>query len=370
MAGIPFLIFYVLYPGKFSRQKIQERWVKQKDLIHEVLHSLKSMIIFIAAAWIAHNNDLGGYSRIYTDVNDYPIWWLPASILLIMLIYDTYFYWLHRAMHHKAFFRWTHLVHHKSTNPTPLATYSFNVIEAIMEAAMGFLIFILMPVHLLALLFTVTLTFAFNVYAHLGYEVMPRWFRRSFLFEILVTSVHHNLHHHKFKGNYGLYFRFWDRIMHTEHPDYVKTYDRIQEKRFGASKVNEMKRAHFPLLLLMIPLVGTSFQENSALEGVWRDDVGGGIVSIYKDGDYYQGKLIGAIDPKKDAKVKRMNFHVLENFKMENEKEFCCGKLAHPNFSFKVDGKLRLKDDSTLVINGQVGFFMQTRVWKKIGSNE
>jgi sterol desaturase/sphingolipid hydroxylase (fatty acid hydroxylase superfamily) len=40
------------------------------------------------------------------------------------------------------------------------------------------------------------------------------------------------MHHSKFKGNYGLYFRIWDRLMGTEHPDYVSEYDRIQDQRF------------------------------------------------------------------------------------------------------------------------------------------
>ena len=48
------------------------------------------------------------------------------------------------------------------------------------------------------------------------------------------TSVYHNLHHSKFKGNYSLYFRWWDKLMKTENPDYVKEYDRIQEQRFGS----------------------------------------------------------------------------------------------------------------------------------------
>jgi len=82
------------------------------------------------------------------------------------------------------------------------------------------------------LLFTIT-GFIINVYGHLGYEVAPKWFRYSWLFEILNTSVHHNLHHSKFKGNYGLYFRIWDRLMGTEHPDYVKEYDKLQKQRFG-----------------------------------------------------------------------------------------------------------------------------------------
>ncbi|NBW42885.1 MAG: hypothetical protein EBR29_03555, partial [Sphingobacteriia bacterium] len=29
------------------------------------------------------------------------------------------------------------------------------------------------------------------------------------------TSRHHNLHHARFQGNYGLYFLIWDRWMGT-----------------------------------------------------------------------------------------------------------------------------------------------------------
>jgi len=88
--------------------------------------------------------------------------------------------------------------------------------------------------HRFAIEMFVLSSFIINVYEHLGYEVAPKWFRNSILFEVLNTSVHHNLHHHKFKGNYGLYFRVWDRLLKTEHPDYVKEYDRIQQNRFGA----------------------------------------------------------------------------------------------------------------------------------------
>ena len=87
-------------------------------------------------------------------------------------------------------------------------------------------------------------SFSIIVYGHLGYEVASKWLRFSFLFEILNTSVHHNLHHEKFKGNYGLYFRVWDRIMKTEHPDYVQRYDAIQKRRFGYKDTSLTKKSN------------------------------------------------------------------------------------------------------------------------------
>ncbi|RZK51397.1 MAG: fatty acid hydroxylase family protein, partial [Pedobacter sp.] len=90
-----------------------------------------------------------------------------------------------------------------------------------------------LPMHKLAIILFVLVGFIINVYGHLGYETAPKWLRKSFLFEIINTSVHHNLHHSKFNGNYGLYFRLWDRLCKTENPDYVQEYDRIQANRFG-----------------------------------------------------------------------------------------------------------------------------------------
>jgi sterol desaturase/sphingolipid hydroxylase (fatty acid hydroxylase superfamily) len=88
-----------------------------------------------------------------------------------------------------------------------------------------------MPMHPTGIFMFVILAFIINVYGHLGYEIAPLWFRKTFLFEVFNTSVYHNLHHSKFKGNYGLYFRIWDRLMGTEHPDYVNNYDSVQKNR-------------------------------------------------------------------------------------------------------------------------------------------
>ena len=30
-----------------------------------------------------------------------------------------------------------------------------------------------------------------------------------------------------FNHNFGFYFTYWDKLMGTEHPDYVATYDRV-----------------------------------------------------------------------------------------------------------------------------------------------
>lgn len=231
-AGAAFLIVYKLFSNQFSNNKIQTRLAKNNDFLREIKHSIFSTLIFGVIGFGFIYSSFGSYSQIYTTISDFPLWWLPVSVFLILTIQDTYFYWMHKAIHSPKLFKRIHRIHHQSTNPSPWAAYSFHFVEAILEAIIIPITIFIIPAHPLAILAVTFISFWFSVYGHLGFEIMPKWFRNSFLFEIMSTSVYHNLHHEKFKGNYGLYFRFWDRIMNTENPNYVTEFDRIQANRF------------------------------------------------------------------------------------------------------------------------------------------
>ncbi|MBC9909512.1 sterol desaturase family protein [Chitinophaga varians] len=237
VAGIPFMMFYWIFPARLKRQKIQRKEASRKDFFREIGHSMQTTLVFSVISVILLFTPVRQFTQLYQHMNDYPLWYIGVSLVLSLVVHDTYFYWMHRLLHHPKLFRATHLLHHKSSNPSPWTSYSFHLLEAIVEGGVLVVIVCIMPMHpLTLLLFTIT-GFMINVYGHLGYEIMPRWFRHSWLFELSNTSVHHNLHHSRFKGNYGLYFRIWDRVMGTEHPDYVKEYDRIQAQRFAQQPV-------------------------------------------------------------------------------------------------------------------------------------
>ncbi|WP_342648309.1 sterol desaturase family protein [Mucilaginibacter sp. CSA2-8R] len=237
LAGIPFLLFYKLFNTWFNKNKIQNRRANVKDFVREIGHSLQTTLVFAIIGYLALHSPIKNYTRLYTNINEFPGWWIWVSLIISLIIHDTYFYWMHRLLHHKKLFKLAHLVHHQSTNPSPWASYSFHFLEAWTEGAVLFVIIFLIPVHPLTVILFTIIGFIINVYGHLGYEIAPKQLRNSVLFEVLNTSVHHNVHHSKFKGNYGLYFRVWDRLMGTEHPDYVKEYDRIQQQRFGKPSV-------------------------------------------------------------------------------------------------------------------------------------
>ena len=237
-AGLPFLIFYRLFTEHLLHHKIQSKWAQSKDFRREIGHSVQTSFVIGTVVALVFFTPLKEYTSVYLVKESYSLWWIPISIVLALIVHDSCFYWMHRLMHHPKLYRMIHLTHHKSVNPSPWTSYSFHFFEAITEALIAPIIMLLIPMHPIALIMFGMSSLFINVYGHLGFEISPRWFRKSIFFEFVNTSVHHNLHHEKFHGNYGLYFRIWDRIMGTEHPDYVKEYDRIQEQRFSRANLN------------------------------------------------------------------------------------------------------------------------------------
>ncbi|WP_343561534.1 sterol desaturase family protein [Sphingobacterium sp.] len=230
LAGIPFVLFYILLPVKFGKYKIQQKLASQKDFRREIGYSMQSILVFTVIAVAIQVSPLKQYTLIYNDIAQYPVWFIAFGLIMSLIIHDTYFYWMHRLLHNKTIFKFTHLVHHKSTNPSPWTSYSFHFFEAVIEGLVLIPIVFMLPIHPITIFLFTILAFLINVYGHLGYEIAPKWFRHTWLFEVINTSVHHNMHHSKFKGNYGLYFRIWDRLMGTENPDYVKEYDKVKNQ--------------------------------------------------------------------------------------------------------------------------------------------
>jgi lathosterol oxidase len=65
----------------------------------------------------------------------------------------------------------------------------------------------------LVLLLLMTVTAVLN---HSGWEVLPGKVVDGPIGGQLISATHHSLHHIRFNANYGLYFRFWDRLMGTD----------------------------------------------------------------------------------------------------------------------------------------------------------
>jgi len=230
IAGIAFLIFYIIKPKRFSRLHIQKAFPKNKDYWREIGYSFLSFFFFAGYVILLFKTPVRQYTRIYDHVSQVGWPYFFISIFLCLVIHDTYFYWTHRLMHHPKLFKAFHVLHHKSTNPSPWAAFSFQPTESIVEGGIAIAIVFLIPIQRYAFLSFFIFSTAYNVYGHLGYEIYPKWLIRSRVGKYLNTSIAHNMHHKYFNGNYSFYTRIWDMLMGTMHPDYDKTVDKVLTK--------------------------------------------------------------------------------------------------------------------------------------------
>jgi lathosterol oxidase len=231
IAGGFFLLFYIIKPKRYLGRKIQKNYPKGKDYLREVSYSMVAFIFFALFVIIIFYTPVKKYTLIYGYINDYGWVYFVASIFIAILIHDAYFYWTHRLMHHPKLFKIFHLVHHKSTNPSPWAAFAFHPLESIVEAGILPVLVFVMPSQQYAVLIFFLISTVINVYGRLGYEIYPAWLVKSKVGKWLNTSVSHNMHHKYFNGNYSFYTRFWDVLMGTMHPDYDKSLDVVLDQK-------------------------------------------------------------------------------------------------------------------------------------------
>ena len=231
VAGIFFLLYYVIFRQRWIFKKIQSKFPTRKDYLREIKFSLISMSIFVLVAWVMLRSSVSQFTLRYDLIEAYGWDYWLLSIILMIFIHDTYFYWTHRVMHHPKIYRQIHAIHHKSRNPSPWAAFAFHPIEGVITAGVIVPISLLIPFHSSALMVFLLFMMIYNAYGHLGYELYPKNFNKTIIGKWINTSVSHNQHHQKFNGNYGLYFLFWDRWMGTLRNDYDADFNEINLKK-------------------------------------------------------------------------------------------------------------------------------------------
>jgi Delta7-sterol 5-desaturase len=225
IAGLFHGVFHLWCPGKWQERKVMDRDYKTSQFKKEVFWSSITALIFAISGAVTVLIWQKGYTKIYFDLHTYPLWWLPVSLAISMVLHETYYYWLHRWMHHPAVFRIVHKVHHDSHITSPWTAFSFHPIEGIFQAIYLPVVLMVLPMHLYVLIVQLTLMTFSSVINHLNIEVYPKKFHKHILGRWLIGATHHSLHHKQFRYNYGLYFTFWDKWKRTESPLYEHLFE-------------------------------------------------------------------------------------------------------------------------------------------------
>lgn len=176
IAGIAFFIFYIWRKKQLSHLKIQKKLPEPKQVINEIIFSILTLLIYSGSLLIMLFWFKKGVTKIYLDINDYGFYYLISSVILMIFLHDTYFYWTHKLMHKSKWLYKFHKTHHQSVNPTPWAAFSFHPVEAIISLGIIPLIIFTIPTHPFALIIFITFMTLYNVLAHLGYEIFSQKF--------------------------------------------------------------------------------------------------------------------------------------------------------------------------------------------------
>jgi sterol desaturase/sphingolipid hydroxylase (fatty acid hydroxylase superfamily) len=223
-------LVWLLRRTSWNSRKIQKREATSSDIRREIAASVRTVLVYVVVSmfviWGARH---GVFHAIEAS---FGLWGNLGLLAAILLAHDTYFYWAHRAMHHPKLFKTFHRFHHRTVTPTAWAAYSFAIPEAFVMA-------IFMPIWLFFVPTPGIVIFAFlivmilrNCMGHAGLELHARGWASHPVLKWISTTTHHDLHHAgSFNHNFGFYFTWWDKLMGTEHPDYVAVYDRVTARK-------------------------------------------------------------------------------------------------------------------------------------------
>ena len=137
----------------------------------------------------------GFISKISFGVNPF----LFLSIFFLIILFESiHFYFVHRLLHFKFFYKLFHHIHHRNINPGPWSGISMHPFEHLFYFSTVLIHFII-PSHPIHILFHFMIVTIGAVVGHCGFD--------GFLInkknKIALGHFHHQLHHRYFECNYG-----------------------------------------------------------------------------------------------------------------------------------------------------------------------
>lgn len=214
-----------------QQRKIQpEKSVEKDQILREMRHSIVGAIPISIILTLVITMGALELNAIYFDLATFGWPWFFGQVLVLMVLTDIWFYFVHRIMHSKKVFKLTHKRHHLSTDPSPFASNSVHPIEAFLDIGFLVLASFIIPLHPIAIFIVISLSAIWSAYGHLGYEIAPRFITKTWWGKYINYSTVHNQHHATFKYNFGYYTTVWDRLFGTLHPD----ADRLVQEKSSA----------------------------------------------------------------------------------------------------------------------------------------
>lgn len=196
-------------------RKIQpQRQTPPAQIRRDRRQSVRSLAVIAAMLGIGHWT----YASLGWGWRPWPgIGGTAASLILSLVLFDAWFYWLHRLLHTRPFYRRVHRWHHQTVVPVVWSNNSDLAIDNLFLQSYWLFAHLLIPVAPAALLAHKLYDQITGIVGHSGHEHGGHlcWPPSP-----MVGVTHHDQHHQYFRCNYATHFTWWDRLMGTLHPDH------------------------------------------------------------------------------------------------------------------------------------------------------
>ena len=161
------------------------------------------------------------------------ILWFLVLFPLLVLWQSMHFYFVHRLLHFKFFYRW-HAPHHRNINIGPWSGFSMHPVEHIFYFS-NIIIHLVVATHPIHMLYHMYFTALAAVTSHTGYSGLMIKGKKM----VSLGNFHHQLHHRYFDCNYGDDATPWDNLFGSFHdgtPEATAKLREYQSSKRGGRK--------------------------------------------------------------------------------------------------------------------------------------
>jgi len=203
LVTLGYVLTYLLFAGVLEYTNPAPKTEKRKEGIKKELRlGLVALVanVTYATVWLWLVDPLLPYYGYY-ETHPFTLFSLLMNVLTYMFWFDTWFYWTHRLLHMRWWWRHVHHVHHQFIEPTAFAQDAVHPFESVLQGPMGhFLSCFFYPMHPITMAAFGFLTSLYAIAAHDG----------------RAGDVNSHTRHHTHKNvNFGLYWPLWDWICGT-----------------------------------------------------------------------------------------------------------------------------------------------------------
>jgi lathosterol oxidase len=212
--GLYLFLHRSAYAETAHRFKTQPQPTRPDQVRGEIFDGVLSMSMVMGSIAVAFWCSYQGYNGLYASPTEYPLWYIPLSIVGVFVVMEVFEWAFHWACHRNALLWKIHKHHHRYANPTPFGVMADQPLDMFIKASPILWIPFLFPIWDVALIGTfASVNFLYGIYLHAGFD--PPWLPSPHS-RFLVSAWHHNEHHSgSLMHNYGFFTAFLDIWFNT-----------------------------------------------------------------------------------------------------------------------------------------------------------